>query len=186
MQCAKHLCGTDDERGYMADFYAETEVDMRASARPGSRPPKDAYTRDGHTITCHARPAAGGKFHAHYRIYAGNEADGELIDEQVLPLAFASAAAAKRYAAEKADYWLNQWPIRGSFIREEDGRAITYLGTYSVGHGADWQARVYCNGSLMATPGGAFQYDVLRDPDIYRAAEQVIRTNIINGRYRPA
>jgi hypothetical protein len=137
------------------------------------------YAREGHYIVCTPKRSAGGQFHAHFRIYRGNSSAGDVVYEQALPAKqFETPAAANRHAAEMASYWLDQWPIKGSLIRARDGRAITYLGTYSVGHGADWNARVYCDGNLMATPGGAFQYDIFRDPDITHAAEHVILASI--------
>jgi hypothetical protein len=147
------------ERGYMAESHG--------------------YARQGHFIVCTPRRTADNKFYAHFCIYRGNSSAGDAIYEQSYPLAeYGTAAGANRYAEEMASYWLDQWPIKGSFTRKRDGRAISYLGTYSVGHGADWNARVYCDGNLMATPGGAFQYDILRDPNIYHAAEDVILASI--------
>ncbi|MDR7049327.1 hypothetical protein J2X54_001782 [Duganella sp. 3397] len=141
-----------------------------------------SYAYAGHYIVCTPKRTADNGYYACFRIYRGGSSDGDVVYEQAYPQAeFGSADGANRYAAEMASYWLDQWPIKGSFTRKRDGRAISYLGTYSVGHGADWNARVYCDGNLMATPGGAFQYDILRDPNIYQAAEHVILAAIDGG-----
>ncbi|KQQ40293.1 hypothetical protein ASF61_05830 [Duganella sp. Leaf126] len=138
-----------------------------------------SYTHAGHHIVCTPKRTADHGYYASFRIYRGTSPAGDLVYEQSYPAAeFGSVDGANRYAREMATYWLDQWPIKGAFTRKRDGRAISYLGTYSVGHGADWNARVYCDGNLMATPGGAFQYDILSNPNIHQAAEHVILASI--------
>ena len=93
-----------------------------------------SFARDGHFIVCVPHRSQNGKYCSHFSIHRGKSSAGEAIHEQQLPSAeFGSAEDANRYAAEMATYWLDQWPIKGSFIRATDGRAFSYLGTYSVG-----------------------------------------------------
>jgi hypothetical protein len=141
-----------------------------------------SFARDGHFIVCTPMRFEDGKYQPRFRIYRGATSACELIYEQTCPSEeFGSAADANRYAAEVASFWLDQWPIKGCFIRATDGRAFSYLGTYSVGHGADWNARVYCDGDLKGTPSGVFVYNFFRHANITHAAENMIVESINHG-----
>jgi hypothetical protein len=141
-----------------------------------------SFARDGHLIVCTPMMSENDKYQSRFRIYRGTSSACELIYEQICTSEeFGSGEDANRYAAELATYWLDQWPIKGSTIRTTDGRAFSYLGTYSVGNGADWNARVYCDGDLKGTPSGVFVYNFFRHENITHAAEHMIVESINHG-----